>query len=109
MLFLSLLSWDAQTQTWGLVANQVLNFFDTGSSGSWSSNGILTLSSAQDLVAGDYAFDISAFAAAAATTPAVVPEPATLLLLGIGLAGAGAARWRRTRADSVAKAMVATH
>jgi len=97
MLFMSLLVWNPNLATpgWEAVAGQMLNFFDTGASGTWSSTGTLTLLSDQTLSPGSYAFDISAFAAAAATTPAVVPEPSVLLLLGIGLAGLVAARRRK--------------
>lgn len=97
MLFMTLLAWDSGQNNWGAVANQTLNFFDTGGSGSWSSNGMLTLSSGQALAPGAYAFDISAFAAAAATVPAMVPEPSSLSLFSLALGGFAIFRRRTPR------------
>jgi len=84
----------------GLATGQTIdatqvNFYHSGSSGSWSSNGILTFSSGAPLAAGSYAFDISAFAAAYAQAETVVPESSTLLLVGLGLVGGFALRRRR--------------
>jgi hypothetical protein len=96
-LFMTLLAWDSEAQAWGVVANQTLDFFDTGGSGSWSAGGTLTLPSNQTLAPGDYAFDISAFAAAAATTPAMVPEPSSLALFSLALGGFAIFRRRTPR------------
>lgn len=90
MLFLSVLKQEVGG-TWSNVGGKTLNFYDQ-TAGSFGAPGVLTLDAALLLGPGNYAFDISAFAAAAATVPKPVPEPTTVLLLGLGAALVGVSR-----------------